>query len=203
MLHISFFLRTFAALKMNYQFQKYTSMRKIFLSLLLAVMAGMTVSAANLDFGDRFAFAGLESAKLVPPTGVEILERQVPVRNMDQRPIKDAVYVYIGEEKGTVSVSQMNAYSAQVFQACKAASNDGKVYKEPSYGDTKLMGELTEPKVFEKAYGTAKYLIKHGDRWFTVHVGYGSDYGGSVWVKNLPEKFYCWTIYVREYFIDE
>ena len=177
-------------------------MKKILVALLCAVCAGV-MAAPKLDFGDRFAFAGLESAKLVPPTGIEILERKVPVRDMEHRPIKDAIYVYNGEAKGSVTVEQLNAYVAQVYAAAKAASNDGKVYKEPGYGDTKLVGELTEPKVFEKAYGTFKCVIKHGDRWYSVHAGYGTDYGGTVWVKNLPEKFYCWTIYVREYFIEE
>ena len=177
-------------------------MRKLVL-VLCAIVCTAVLAAPKFDFGDRFAFAGLESNKLVPPTGIEILERKVPVRNMDQRPIKDAIYVYNGDVKGAVSVDQLNAFSAQVFEACKAASNDGKIQKEPAYGDTKLVGELTEPKVFEKAYGTAKYLFKHGDRWFTVHVGYGTDYAGSVWVKGLPEKFYCWTISVREYFVEE
>lgn len=177
-------------------------MRKICIAL-FALVGSTVMAATTFDFGDRFAFAGLESAKLVPPTGIEILDRKVPVRDMDHRPVKDAIYIYNGETKGAVTPDQLNAYSAQVFAACKAASNDGKVFKEPSYGDTKLVGELTEPKVFEKAYGTAKYLIKHGERWYTIHVGYGTDYGGSVWVKDLPEKFYCWTIYVREYFIDE
>lgn len=177
-------------------------MKKICI-VLLALSCTVVMVATNLDFGDRFAFAGIESAKLVPPTGIEILERKVSVRDMDHRPVKDAIYVYVGENKGAVSVNQLNAYSAQVYAACKVASNDGKVYKEPSYGNTKLEGELTEPKVFEKAYGTAKYLIKYGDRWYAIHVGYGADYGGSAWAKSLPEKFYCWTIYVREYLIDE
>ena len=179
-------------------------MKRHFLIVALVCATWLFMTAApKFDFGDRFAFAGLESAQLVPPAGIEILERKVPVRDMEHRPVKDAIYIYNGEAKGAVTVEQLNAYSAQVFAACQAASNDGKVYKEPGYGDTKLVGELTEPKVFEKAYGTAKYLIKHGDRWYTIHAGYSTDYGGSVWVKNLPEKFYCWTIYVREYFIDE
>ncbi len=177
-------------------------MKKILIGLLCLVSAGV-MAAPKLDFGDRFAFAGLESAKLVPPTGSEILERKVPVRDMEHRPVKDAIYVYNSDAPGAITVEQLNAYVAQVYAAAKAASNDGKVYKEPAYGDTKLAGELTAPKVYEKAYGTLKCVIKHGDRWYSIHAGYGPDYGGSVWVKELPEKFYCWKIYVSEYFIDE
>ena len=164
-------------------------MKKILIGLLCLVSAGV-MAASKLDFGDRFAFAGLESAKLVPPTGIEILERKVPVRDMEHRPVKDAIYVYNSDAPGAITVEQLNAYVAQVYAAAKAASNDGKVYKEPAYGDTKL-------------YGTLKCVIKHGDRWYSIHAGYGPDYGGSVWVKDLPEKFYCWKIYVSEYFIDE
>ena len=170
---------------------------------LLCVASTSLFAAPKFDFGDRFAFAGLESSKLVPPTGIEILERKVPVRNMDQRPIKDAIYVYSGDTKDAITVDELNAYIAQVFEAVKAASNDGKVYKEPSYGDTKLVGELTEPAVTTYRSYTFKCIFKHGDKWFSVHAGHGADYGGTVWVKDLPEKFFCWTIYVKEYFIDE
>ena len=177
-------------------------MKKV-LFVLLCVASMSLFAAPKIDFGDRFAFAGLESSKLVPPTGIEILERKVPVRNMDQRPIKDAIYVYSGDTKDAITVDELNAYIAQVFEAVKAASNDGKVYKEPSYGDTKLVGELTEPAVTTYRSYTFKCIFKHDDKWFSVHAGHGADYGGSVWVKNMPEKFFCWTIYVQEYFIDE
>lgn len=177
-------------------------MRKVLLALLVLSCTAL-MAAPKFDFGDRFAFAGLESAKLVPPSGVEILERKVPVRDMSQRPVKDAVYIYQSDVKDAITVDQLNAFVAQVFAACKAASNDGKVYKEPSYGDTKLVGEMTEPKVFAKPSGTLRCVYKYGDKWFSVHAGYSTDYGGSVWIKDLPEKFYCWVIYVKEYFIDE
>lgn len=177
-------------------------MKKVLLALLALICTTLT-AAPKLNFSDRFAFAGLESAKLVPPSGSEILERKVPVRNMDQRPIKDAVYVYHIDVKDAITVDQLNSYVAQVFAACKAAANDGKVYIEPSYGDTKLTSEMTEPKVFKKPSGTLRCVFKHGDKWFSVKAGYGTEYGGDVWVKDLPEKFYCWIIYVKEYFIDE
>lgn len=176
---------------------------KKYIFALFALVCTTVFAAPKFDFGDKFAFAGLESNKLVPPTGTEILERKVPVRSVDVRPIKDAVYVYNGTTKGAITPEQLTSYAAQVFQACKAAAKDGKVYIEPAYGDTKLVGEMTAPKVFDKTYGTFRCVYKYGDKWFSVHAGYGTDYGGSVWVKDLPEKFYCWTIYVKEYFIDE
>ena len=177
-------------------------MRKLFIAL-LCVAASSLFAAPKFDFGDKFAFAGLESSKLVPPSGKEILERKIPVRNMDQRPIRDAVYIYTGDTKDAITVEELNAYIAQVYEAAKAASNDGKVYKEPSYGDTKLVGELTEPAVTTYRSYTFKCIFKHGDKWYSIHAGHGADYGGTVWVKDLPEKFFCYTIYVKEYFIDE
>ena len=89
-------------------------MKKILIGLLCLVSAGV-MAAPKLDFGDRFAFAGLESAKLVPPTGSEILERKVPVRDMEHRPVKDAIYVYNSDAPGAITVEQLNAYVAQVY----------------------------------------------------------------------------------------
>ena len=179
-------------------------MQKSIFTLIAAICCTTMLAGPKFDFGDRFAFAGLESAKLVPPTGTKILDRKVPVRDMDHRPIKDAIYIYSGETRDDVSVDQLNAYVAQVFEAVKAASKDGKVYKEPSYGDTKLVGEKTEPDVFAKSYGTLRCVYKHGDKWFSVHAGRSVDYPGRVWLDDtLPEKFFVWTIYVIEYFIDE
>ena len=82
-------------------------MKKILIGLLCLVSAGV-MAAPKLDFGDRFAFAGLESAKLVPPTGSEILERKVPVRDMEHRPVKDAIYVYNSDAPGAITVEQLN-----------------------------------------------------------------------------------------------
>lgn len=178
-------------------------MKKFFtLVALFAFVCTSLFAAPEFDFVDRFAFAGLESAKLVPPSGTRVLERKVPVRDMEHRPIKDAIYIYTGETKEVVSVSELNDYIARVYEAVKAASNDGKVYKEPSYGDTKLVGEL-ELKEFQKPLGTIRCVYKHGDKWFSVKAGHTAEYGGKVWVDELPEKFFCWIIYVREYFIEE
>ena len=179
-------------------------MKKSLILAICALMCTTLMAAPKFDFGDRFAFAGLESNKLVPPSGTKILERKVPVRDMDHRPIKDAIYIYSSETRDEVSVDELNGYIAKVYEAVKAASNDGKVYKEPSYGDTKLVGEKEAPDVFTKSYGTLRVVYKHGDKWFSVHAGRSVDYPGKVWLdSSLPEKFFVWTIYVIEYFIEE
>lgn len=161
-----------------------------------------TEKKGTFDFGDKFAFAGLESAKLVPPSGKEIAERKVPTRNMS-KPMKDCIYIYTGDTKEAVSLDELNGYFVQVYEAAKAAATDGKIYKSKGMGDTHLGEEITQPKVSKSTSNSFECIYKHDGTWFKLKAGHSWEMGGDVWVKDYPEKFYVWSVFVQEYFVDE
>ena len=88
----------------------------------------------KMDIGDKFAFAGLESSKLVPACAKEISEMETPVRS-ESRPMKDAAYFYTGTTSTDITIEQLDEFLATAYDAARAAASDGKVYKRGSYGD--------------------------------------------------------------------
>ena len=179
-------------------------MRKIVSILLCAVMlmATATVKAQQkLDIGDQFAFAGLESAKLVPDGAREISQPQIPDRSMD-KPMHDVAFFYTGNNAEVITVDQLNAFFANVFAAVKAAATDGKVYEKPYMGSTKLGNEMTEPKKNKKkATGRMSCLYKHNGTCFIIDAEHDSQ--SRRFTKDYPEPYYGYCVKVQEYFIDE
>jgi|GEM_PF-961613 len=155
----------------------------------------------KLDIGDQFAFAGLESAKLVPEGAKEVSVLQTPTRSMN-RPMRDDAFFYTGTDAEAITLDQLNKFYASVYDAVKAAANDGKVYVKPYMGDTKVGSEMTEPKVNKKkTTGRMSCLYKHGDKWFVIDADH--DTSSRQFAKDYPEPYYGYHVSVQEYFIDE
>lgn len=155
----------------------------------------------KLDIGDQFAFAGLESAKLVPEGAKEVSVLQTPTRSMN-RPMKDDAFFYTGTDADAISLEQLNKFYASVYEAVKAAANDGKVYNKPYMGDTKVGSEMTEPKINKKkTTGRMSCLYKHGDKWFVIDADH--DTSSRQFANAYPEPYYGYHVSVQEYFIDE
>ena len=170
-----------------------------------ALMAAMGFTSApdgkKIDIGDQFAFAGLESAKLVPAWAREVSETQIPNRSMN-KPICDIAYFYTGDNAEVITVDQLNEYFATVYEAVKAAAADGKIYEKPYMGDTKLGNELAGPKKNKKkSTGRMSCLYKNNGTWFVIDVEH--DTQSAKFKKEYPEPYYGFRVSVREYFIDE
>lgn len=154
----------------------------------------------SLSIGDKFAFAGLESENLVPCFAKEISETEKSLAC--QHPQTDGVYFYTGEEVTVVSVDQLNAYFAKVFETAKAASADGKLYEPGLFGDTKLRGEILEAQKVEKSFGEFSCCFKNNGRWFRLDVSHKVQY--EKFVKVYPgEKYYGVKVFVQEYNVTE
>ena len=87
---------------------------------IIALWALPLLGGNNLDLGDKFAFAGLESNKLVPSFAIEISEQTTDPRS-ENRPLKDEVIFYTGTTTKVVSPETLTAYLQQVYEAAKKA----------------------------------------------------------------------------------
>lgn len=162
--------------------------------------ATIKTKASKISIGDMFAFAGLNSQDLVPAFAVEISETQGSLAG--EHPLKNGVYFYTGEVVTVVSVEELNAYFAKVFETAKAASEDGKLYKPGTFGDTQLRGELTQAPVLQKSFGDFSCCFKNNGKWFRLDVSHRVQH--CKFVKEYPgEKYYGVKVYVQEYNVTE
>ncbi len=161
-----------------------------------------TETVKKMDIGDKFAFAGLESSKLVPACAKEVSELQTPVRS-ENRPMKDAAYFYTGTASTDITIAQLDEFLAIAYNAAKAAASDGKVYKRGAYGDTKLGAEITEPYkcTGKKPLADWSCVYKHDGKWFSLTVKHARL--DEKFKKEYPGNYCGFGIIVTEYFIDE
>lgn len=108
-----------------------------------------SAKAASIKLGDKFAFAGLDSDKLVPSFAKEISETE---KSLDTDVCR-GVYLYVGDNVNVITPEQLNKWFSTVYEAAKAASDDGKIYKPGAFGDTQRGDEITGPVVTDKSFG--------------------------------------------------
>ena len=143
----------------------------------------------KMDIGDKFAFAGLESSKLVPACAKEISEMETPVRS-ESRPMKDAAYFY------TVLISERlvmdDVYTSVHIEEYEAETRD-----------TKLGAEITEPYKCTGSKPLADWscVYKHDGLWYSLTVRHARQ--DEKFKKEYPGNYCGFAIIVTEYFIDE
>jgi len=137
----------------------------------IALWAMPLLGGNDLDLGDKFAFAGLDSNKLVPSFAIEISEQKTNTRS-EERPMKDEVIFYTGTTTKVVSPETLTAYLQQIYEAAKNAATDGHVYKSGSLGDTRIGEEILEAPTTDKSYAYFACLYKYNDKWFRLSVSH-------------------------------
>ncbi len=166
----------------------------------IALWAMSFLGGNDLDIGDKFAFAGLESNKLVPSFAIEISEQKTNTRS-EERPMKDEVIFYTGTTTKVVSPETLTAYLQQVYEAAKEAATDGHVYKSGSLGDTRIGEEILEAPTTDKSYAYFACLYKYNDKWFRLSVSHKLQ--DRKFVKEYPEKYIGVCVSVQEWNVDE
>lgn len=174
-------------------------MKKITLLISILTFSICAISAQNLSIDGKFEFAGLKSSQLVPSFAKEISE--TTTIQYGEHPRKDAVYFYTGNVVTVVSPAQLNEYFETVYHAAVEASDSHKLFEPGSFGDTHLLGEITEPVKVEKSFGTFTCCFKHDGVWYRLTVSHKVQY--DKFVKTYPEKYYGVKVHVQEYNVEE
>ena len=175
-----------------------TNMKRI---LLLLVAAALLVpcsaqnKAMEKALGDKFAFAGLETAKLVPAFATEISELKTDPRS-ESNPMKDEAFFYTGADINKIPAAKVEAYLQQVYKAVKKAADGGKVYKAKGYAGDQLGEEITEAPTTAKPAATVMYLYQHNGVWFNISVGHKAYF--RKFTKDYGEKWIGVGITVKE-----
>ena len=110
-------------------------MKRILLLIAAAVLlvpCAAQNKALEKALGDKFAFAGLETAKLVPAFATEISDLKTDPRS-ESKPMKDEAFFYSGSDITKIPVAKVQAYLQNVYAAVKKAADGGVVYKAKGY----------------------------------------------------------------------
>ena len=173
-------------------------MKRILLLLVAAALV-LPCSAQNKAIekalGDKFAFAGLETAKLVPAFAIEISELKTDPRS-ESNPMKDEAFFYTGADITKIPAAKVEAYLQQVYKAVKKAADGGKVYKAKGYAGDQLGEEITEAPTTAKPAATVMYLYQHDGVWFNISVGHKAYF--RKFKKDYGEKWIGVGITVKE-----
>lgn len=109
---------------------------KRILSLIAAAVLLVPCTAQNKALekalGDKFAFAGLETAKLVPAFATEISDLKTDPRS-ESKPMKDETFFYSGSDITKIPAAKVQAYLQNLYAAVKKAADGGVVYKAKGY----------------------------------------------------------------------
>ena len=150
---------------------------------------------SNISIGDKFAFAGLESDKLVPAFAIELSELTTDPRS-ESNPMKDEAFFYTGQDITKIPVAKVEAYLQQVYKAVKKAADGGKVYKAKGVSGDQLGEEITEAPTTDKPAATVMYLYQHDGVWFNISVGHKAYF--RKFKKDYGEKWIGVGITVKE-----
>lgn len=162
---------------------------------LIAAAAIALASGNNVSVGDKFAFAGLESAKLVPAFAIEQSTLKTDPRS-ESNPMKDEAFFYTGSDITKIPADKVQAYLQQVYAAVKKAADGGKVYKAKGVSGDQLGEEITTPPTTAKPAATVMYLYQHNGVWFNISVGHKAYF--RKFTKDYGEKWIGIGITVKE-----
>ena len=162
---------------------------------LFAAAALALASGSNNSLGDKFAFAGLDSDKLVPAFAIEQSELKTDPRS-ESNPMKDEAFFYTGADITKIPAAKVEVYLQQVYKAVKKAADGGKVYKAKGYAGDQLGEEITTPPTAEKPAATVMYLYQHNGVWFNISVGHNAYF--RKFKKDYGEKWIGVGITVKE-----
>ena len=169
--------------------------------LLLLVAAALVVpcsaqnKALEKALGDKFAFAGLETAKLVPAFATEISELKVDPRS-ESNPMKDEAFFYTGSDITKIPAAKVQAYLQNVYAAVKKAADGGVVYKAKGYAGDQRGEQITAAPTTDKPAATVMYLYQHDGVWFNISVGHKAYF--RKFTKDYGEKWIGVGVTVKE-----
>lgn len=149
----------------------------------------------NISIGDKFAFAGLESDKLVPDFAIELSELKTDPRS-ESNPMKDEVFFYTGSDITSIPAAKVQAYIQTVYAAVKKAADGDKVYKAKGISGDELGEEITEAPTTDKPSATIMYLYQYNGVWFNISVGHKAYF--RQFKKDYGEKFIGVGVTVKE-----
>ena len=152
-------------------------------------------SGAKISIGDKFAFAGLESAQLVPDFAIELSELETDPRS-ESKPMKDEVFFYTGPDITAIPAEKVQAHLQKVYSAVKKAADGGVIYKAKGISGDELGEQITTPPTTDKPAATVMYLYQHDGTWFNITVGHKSYF--RKFKKDYGEKFIGVGITVKE-----
>lgn len=149
----------------------------------------------NISIGDKFAFAGLESDKLVPDFAIELSELKTDPRS-ESNPMKDEVFFYTGSDITAIPAAKVQAYIQTVYATVKKAADGDKVYKAKGISGDELGEEITEAPTTDKPSATIMYLYQYNGVWFNISVGHKAYF--RQFKKDYGEKFIGVGVTVKE-----
>ena len=152
-------------------------------------------SGAKISIGDKFAFAGLESDRLVPDFAIELSELETDPRS-ESKPKKDEVFFFTGPDITAIPTAKVEAYLQKVYTAVKKTADGGIIYKAKGISGDELGEEITTPPTTDKPAATIMYLYKHDGTWFNITVGHKAYF--RKFKKDYGEKFIGVGVNVKE-----
>ena len=152
-------------------------------------------SGAKISIGDKFAFAGLESAQLVPDFAIELSELKTDPRS-ESKPIKDEVFFYTGPNITAIPAAKVQAYLQQVYYAVKKAADGGVVYYQKGMFDNQRGEEVKQAPTTDKPAASVMYLYQHDGMWFYISAGHKAYF--RKFKKDYGEKFIGTGVLVKE-----
>ena len=152
-------------------------------------------SGAKISIGDKFAFAGLESAQLVPDFAIELSELKTDPRS-ESKPLKDEVFFYTGPNITAIPAAKVQAYLQQVYYAVKKAADGGVVYYQKGVFDNQRGEEVKQAPTTDKPAASVMYLYQHDGMWFYISAGHKAYF--RKFKKDYGEKFIGTGVLVKE-----
>ena len=152
-------------------------------------------SGAKISIGDKFAFAGLESAQLVPDFATELSELETDPRS-GSKPLKDEVFFYTGPNITAIPAAKVQAYLQQVYYAVKKAADGGVVYYQKGMFDNQRGEEVKQAPTTDKPSASVMYLYQHDGMWFYISAGHKAYF--RKFKKDYGEKFIGTGVLVKE-----
>ena len=137
-----------------------------------------TTKSSNLSVGERYAFAGLTSADIVPSFGREITDSN----DTDANGVTKATTFFgYGDDREPFSDKVYDEYCRKLFAKLKSLSEDGKLYKVNTL-DFKVreeVAELGEMKKWGKDGATFCFAYPYNGQWVLANVKYRKSFSGK------------------------
>ena len=137
-----------------------------------------TTKSSNLSVGERYAFAGLTSADIVPNFGREITDSN----DTDANGVTKATTFFgYGDDREPFSDKVYDEYCRKLFAKLKLLSEDGKLYKVNTldYKVRDEVSELGEMKKWGKDGATFCFAYPYNGQWVLANVKYRKSFSGK------------------------
>ena len=137
-----------------------------------------TTKSSNLSVGERYAFAGLTSADIVPNFGREITDSN----DTDANGVTKAITFFgYGNDREPFSDKVYDEYCRNLFAKLKSLSEDGKLYKVNTL-DFKVreeVAELGEMKKWGNDGASFCFAYPYNGQWVLANVKYRKSFSGK------------------------